>query len=210
MACQHDAENRLEGGYQPAKVGEIAYLLERIRAGDREAAARFVLRNEHKIRRRIRWKLGPRARRLMDSNDIVSSLARRLDSYVRDQKLHAPTEAALWRYIMDIALSTTVNKDKSVARSLRLERRDSPWGRATLERSRSEQNESEVRSQENVASALSELIDPTDKQILTLWLMDADYAAISQDVGLSLPAVRKRWQRIRERLRTAYEEDRIW
>jgi len=209
MDFQDCAGRHCDEAYGPTNATEMSQLLARIQVGDREAAARFVMRNERKIRHRIRWKLGPSMRRMVDSTDIVSSLARRLDSYVRDGKLRVPTEASLWRFIMDLALSTTLNKAKAAHRLRRIESRDSPWASAVLQRARQTQDDAEDPFSESVSSALGSLPDPIDKQILTLWLMDADYPAIAQDVGMTQPAVRKRWQRIKERLRRAFEEDTL-
>src|SRR5262245_43990251 len=76
-------------------AGAVPELLARMRAGDRQAAAVFITRYESKIRRRVRGKLSLSMRRIFDSQDIVSTLGRRLDLYVRSGKLEAQSEQQL-------------------------------------------------------------------------------------------------------------------
>ena len=78
-------------------------LVRRMRSGDRDAAAEFISRYDSRIRRRIRGKLGPAMRRLFDSQDIVSTLGRRLDLYVRSGRLEAVSGDQLWSLIMKMA-----------------------------------------------------------------------------------------------------------
>ena len=69
-------------GEDPIPQENVESLLRRMRNGDREAAAQFITRYEDRIRRRIRGKLNPSVRRLFDSQDIFSTIGRRLDQYV--------------------------------------------------------------------------------------------------------------------------------
>ena len=55
-------------------------LISRIHGGDREAVAQYVMTLEPLIRRRISGKLGPRMRRVFDSQDIFSTVLRRVEA----------------------------------------------------------------------------------------------------------------------------------
>ena len=88
----------------------VEALLEQMRDGDREAAALFVSRYGPRIRRRIRGKLGPGMRRIFDSQDILSSVGRRLDAFIHGRKLTANNEQELWGLVHRIASRVLVDK----------------------------------------------------------------------------------------------------
>src|ERR1051325_8138362 len=69
--------------------GRMVSLLERMKRGDRVAAAEFIADNASRIRRRFRGKLGPDVRRLFDSQDLVSTVSRRLDTIIMRHSLAA-------------------------------------------------------------------------------------------------------------------------
>src|SRR5437870_646655 len=53
--------------------------LEMVRRGDRASIARFVLSNGPLIRMRLRDRLGGKVRRVFDSDDLIATVARRMD-----------------------------------------------------------------------------------------------------------------------------------
>ena len=57
--------------------------LDRMRRGDRVAAAVFITRYSSRIHRRISGKLSPGMRRVFDTQEIFSTFGRRLDQLVR-------------------------------------------------------------------------------------------------------------------------------
>jgi hypothetical protein len=75
-----------------AAAPDFDALLARMRAGDRDAAAAFVTRYGTRIRRRLRGKMSPSIRRLFDSQELMSTVARRLDAFVRSGRLAAVSE----------------------------------------------------------------------------------------------------------------------
>ncbi|HRP63473.1 MAG TPA: hypothetical protein PK400_09290, partial [Phycisphaerales bacterium] len=62
-------------------------------------------------------------------------------------------------------------------------------------------------AQSEVDLALRSLPDQKDRRILSLWLGGQGHDAIAGDVGLSTVAVRKRWQMIKQRLRSFFEAE---
>ena len=63
---------------------DLDSLVSRMAAGDREAVGTFLSLYGPMIRRRVRGKLRMSVRRLFDSQDILSTVGRRLDTIVRE------------------------------------------------------------------------------------------------------------------------------
>lgn len=173
-------------------------LLSRMRTGDRLAAAEFINRFGPRIRRRIKGKLGVSMRRLFDSAEIMSTLGRRLDEFVRSGQIRASSEAELWGLVFRIADNALVEKAR-VFQSVELrEGEDSPIAHAVLDRLRkAELNGERIE----IDQALRALATDLDREILSLWLMGKHAGQIAECVGLSPEVVRKRWQKILKRLR---------
>lgn len=176
-------------------------LVARMRAGDREAAAEFVTRYGPRIRRRIRGKLSPSMRRLFDSQDILSTVGRRLDMYVRSGRLEASGEAQLWALVMKMALNAVVDKARVYKRLQSVEGEDAPFAHDLLLRLQRVESIDEREPELELEHAFSMLSDEVDRQVLTLWLMGMEHSRIAELLELSSDVVRKRWQRIRETLR---------
>ncbi len=185
----------------PGPPDDAAELLERIKAGDRDAAAAFAMRYGPLIRRRIGHRLGPRMRRLFDSQDILSTVLRRFDLYVRSGRLMASTEAQLWTLIIRIAEAAVVDKVRLLERLKAAEEADQPWVRAMLEQTAHGADDDVGITLELAMNALD---DETDRKILWLWLAGVDHRLTSELLELKHDAVRKRWQRIREELRRVF------
>lgn len=193
-----------DGGGLPEGVEQ---LLERMRSGDRTAAAEFVMRYGDRLRRRVRAKLSRPMQRLFDSQDILSTVARRLDGFVKDGRMRAESEPQLWSLLHTISDNALIDKARVFKRLQNVEDEDGPLAREWMRRlSTADEAEPDGATLE-LESAISFLRDPVDKQILCLWLQDFPHTAIAQDVGLAATAVRKRWQSIREKLRRRFQAD---
>lgn len=181
-----------------------AAVVNRIREGDREAAARFITENEGIIRRRFRHRLGRAARRLVDSQDLVSTIARRLDQMVRAGAARVETQGHLWSLIFRIGERAAADKGRIMARLERVEGPDSElayeWRCRFARAERRERGGMEIE----LDAMLRTLADPMDREILTMWLMGQSFVAIAQEMGLAPEMVRKRWERIRSTLRTGF------
>ena len=180
-------------------------LLMRMRSGDREAAAEFISRFGPRIRRRIRGQLGPAMRRLFDSQDILSTLGRRLDAWVGANRLEAVSAQELWALVFRIADNAMIEKARVFKGLQSREGEDSPFARGILRRLESRENEQPDGAVIEIDRALSSLDDATDRDILALWLMGNQHKHIAESVGLPAPTVRKRWEKIRGRLRVLYD-----
>lgn len=188
---------------RPASIPDVGDLLLCMREGDRHAAATFIDRYGDRIRRRVRGKLSPRMRRLFDSQEILSTVARRLDLYVRDNRLAAANLEQLWALIFRITENSVADKVRVLRRLDRVESPDSDFAAAFAGRLR-RADEDEIDPDMPIHHAFEILTDQTDRTILALWLNDLPHTDIGECVGLTANAVRQRWHTIRGRLHRAF------
>lgn len=190
----------------PPAPPPIEDLVVRMRSGDREAVGLFVEAYGPFVRRRVRGKLGPSMRRLFDSQEILSTLSRRLDRYVRSGRLQASTEPQLWALVFKMVDAALIDKVRIIRRLRHAEGEDSEFARTWLSRidraARSTSPDGDGVELE-IDAALRLLPNAVDRQILSLWLMGNSHRVIGGYLGISADATRQRWQAIRERLRTA-------
>jgi hypothetical protein len=184
-------------------------LVLRMRAGDRNASAEFITGYGPLIRRRVRGKLGPTMRRLFDSQEILSTVSRRLDRYVRSGRVRAATETQLWTLVFKRVDAALVDKTRIARRLRSVEGDDSEFARALLNRIERASQRGPDEIDGLVDGALRSLSSVTDRQILSLWLMGNSPRVIADCVSISYDALRQRWQAIRDRLRSLMEEEQL-
>ncbi len=189
----HDAENASAVSADP--------LVEQICLGDRKAAAAFVTQYERMLRRRIRAQLGASMRRLFDSDDVFSTVCRRLDACVASESVRARSLPELLTLLTTIARNSIIDKGRILRRFEIVEREDSDFAHAF--RSHAERHwASDADPNIDVDRCLSALANPRDREILLFWLAGRSHGAIAQELGLSAELVRKRWQLIKEQIRS--------
>jgi DNA-directed RNA polymerase specialized sigma24 family protein len=195
------AEEQGSGAEVAGDVGEVGGLIARMRAGDRDAAAELVREYGDLIRRRIRGKLNSSMRRLFDSQDILSSVSRRLDRYVRSGRVDAVDQAQLWSLVFKIAEVTVVDRARAFERLNAVEGEDSPVAHELLRRmeraERAEPNGSEIV----LEKAYLSLASPDDREMLTLWLADTPMFRIAETLRITPAAARQRWRAVRSHLK---------
>lgn len=183
---------------------DVDELLIRMRGGDREAAAIFITRFDARIRRRIRGKLNPAMRRLFDSQDILSTVGRRLDLYVRSGNLEASNESQLWALVFRMALNAVIDKSRMYRRLQEAEGPDGHFAQELLRRFRQAERKSSAEVAIELETVLGTFADNIDRDILTHWLNGYRLNEIASTIGMAPTGVRKRWQKIRERLHDRY------
>lgn len=176
-------------------------LLLRMSAGDRDAAAEFLMRYGSRIRRRIRGKLGPAIRRLFDSLEILSTLGRRLDLYVMSGRVQVTNEAQLWTLLFKMADNALVDKARVFRRLQHVEGEDGEFAQQLGVRLRQAESERDSGAEIEIDTCLRALSDPVDRRVLSLWLSGEPHTSIAQFVELAPTAVRKRWESIKINLR---------
>ncbi len=184
----------------PRERTTVTALLQQMRDGDRTAAAEFVTRFGARIRRRIRQKLSPAMRRIFDSQDILSTLGRRLDMFVRSRSVGATSEAQLWALVYRIAENAVIDKARVFRRLEEVETEDGPFARDLLQRLHTAEQRVTDGAEIEIGAAMALVKDPIDRQILHLWLLGTPHSVIAEYVDLAPTAVRKRWQEIKYRL----------
>ena len=185
--------------------GDAETLVQRMRDGDRNAAAEFYNRYASRIRRRIRGKLAPTMRRLFDSQEILSTVGRRLDLYVRNGQLEAANESQLWALLFKMADHALIDKARLFRRLEAMEGADGELARTSLRRLRNAERPGGSGAEIEIDTALRSMSDPIDRQILSMWLAGVSQSLIADLLNIAPTAVRKRWQKIRERLRKRFD-----
>jgi DNA-directed RNA polymerase specialized sigma24 family protein len=175
----------------------IEALLWRMRSGDREAAAEFLMRYGSRVRRRIRGKLAPTLRRVFDSMDILSTLGRRLDLYVMSGRVQASNEAQLWSLLFKMADHALVDKARMIRTSQEIERENSVMA--------SKHATDDKDAKFGIDHCLGLLSDPVDRTVLSLWLVGDSHVEIGRQLKLGADAVRKRFKRIQALLKERYQ-----
>lgn len=179
----------------------VTVLLDRIRAGSRAAAAELIHTYEPMIRRRIRGQLSGRMRRLFDSEDIFSTVCRRLDHFVERRSVSATSMGELIKLLQTITERSIVDKARIVTKQRILERniteRQGPEWRF---------DRTSPRDSARDWVEYSRLLETElDRQILFHWLRGLTHNVIAEQLGISHDLARKRWQLIRSRLRACIE-----
>jgi len=167
-------------------------ITERMRHGDRAAVAEFLARHGPAIRARVRHTLSRRLRRVFDSEDILSTVSRRLDALVADRRLEASEAAQVWALIYAIARHATWEKVRGERRQ------DAAVDGAALSfegRRATQADRSEVAESIDGLHAL--VTDPTDRELLRLRGHGCSHEQAATALDLEPAAVRMRWSRLR-------------
>lgn len=191
----------------PRAVSPVEDLLMGMRSGDRLAAAEFIDRFGERIRRRIRGKLAPEMRRIFDSQEVLSTVGRRLDQFVGSGQMMAASEAQLWSLVFRMTENALVDKARIFRRLQHTEAEDSPFAQSFLGRLNKAESQSTVGGEMVIDRALRALADPIDRQILALWLGDTPHNVTADCLGMSSSSVRQRWTRIKSKLQGMLEPE---
>lgn len=180
-------------------------VLWRLQAGDRAAAAEFIQRYGPLIRRRVRGKLSPSARRVFDSQEILATVARRFDAFVAGHRLTTGDEAGVMALVLRMAETAVIDKSRVLQRSRRLEAEDGPFVYALRQR----MENADARNADGATQELARLFElvptPAERELLTLRLHGLSHGSIAWMLGISTDTARQRWQALRDYLRSQWE-----
>lgn len=185
---------------------DLDTLLLHIRSGGREAAAEFLRRYEPLIRRRYRHRLGSAMRRLVDSQELMSTISRRFDMFVRSGSVTAASEAELWGLVFKIGNNALADKARIMKRLANVEGPESEVASLCRRRLSEAEHKGADGVEDELHRILSSLTDPMDRELLAQWLGGVELTQMARELGVSPEVVRKRWQRVRQRLREVLEE----
>ncbi len=184
---------------------DLGALVTRMRDGDREAAAAFMTIYGDRVRRRVSGKLSPAMRRLFDSQEILSTVTRRLDRCVSTGGLNAAAPEQLWALVFQIAENSVVDKGRIYRKLQNTESRDQPFADRLRQRLDAAEAAHGVDATElELDAVLRSLPTPLDREILTGWLRGLSYETMSQELGLRVDTLRRRFKRIKKSLRDEF------
>lgn len=199
-------ETAQSGAQSNPALPAAAALVRSVAGGDRAAAAAFVLAYGPFLRRRLRGQLSRRLRVMVASDDMLSTVMRRLDRYMSGHSIRASSEAELLALITRISDAAVADKARTLRKLSRAESADLLTARERLLLRGSEEGPSPAETDSLLAGAFESLDSETERQILWLWLSGRSHAQIAEEVSMSHTAVRKRWERMRAKIGAAIKE----
>jgi RNA polymerase sigma-70 factor (ECF subfamily) len=194
---------------------ETMLLLQRARAGDREALGALFARHQERLRRMVRLRLDPRLQARLDASDVLQEafleIAARLEEYLREPKL----PLFLWlRLLVGQRLAKLHRhhlgtQKRTAAREISLEgggpSANSGALAAQLLGVQTSPTQAAVRAErlrrlEDVLNGL----DPLDREVLALrHFEELNRAETAQVLGITEAAAAKRYLRALKRLKEA-------
>jgi DNA-directed RNA polymerase specialized sigma24 family protein len=164
----------------------------------RRAIADFVLEHQTTIRAIARKKLTQAARGVFDSEEVLSSVLRRLDAMAQRGGLLPRSHGELWALVTTITHNTAVSKTRLIEFMRSRLTEDGPYAYELVRRLNACADDDEATLL--VYRMMSCLPDATDRQILSLKHRGATHAAAASLLGTTEDAMRHRWMRIRREL----------
>lgn len=146
------------------------------------------------ILRRLRGRLNEDMRRILETDDILSTISFRLDTAVRAGRLRATTPGELLSFVAGLSERTIFEKSRSLRRMRRLERHASS---SAAKAAGAPAHGDAVHLVELAIQALSTDVDRT---IARLRLNGVSHRVIADNLGLSVESARQRWRSVRLRL----------
>ena len=173
----------------------------------RKKIAIFVWENRMRIRRRVRGKLGAVMRKSIDSEDILSTVMRRLDRAAVSGKVRARSEQELWCLIMAIANIAIADNVRRMQREARA--RENIGSAQTCDAGDGS-HQFEYQAARERAKTLIIAAGPClkllDGNILTMRSRGMSHTSIAGALGADVRIVRVRWQVIKRYLRGMRKE----
>lgn len=201
----YESSKNLENVVHLTTDPDLQPLLERMVSGDREALGTFVLRYGALIKRRARSRLRNRTRRLFDSQDILSTVGRRLDTIVRERRVTARTGDQFWSLVNKVMNTSLIEKARVVEALREKEGAESSFASEML--SELERLERSPRS-EGFEFAFDDMLalleSDEDRTIVSLWASGVTYREIAEHLGCQETRVRQRFYRACAKLRDSF------
>lgn len=189
------------GGEGTVVPSRAAALVSRMKAGDREAVGDFVREYGDLVRRRVRGKLGTAVRRLFDSEDLLSTISRRLDRVVAQGQLGASSVDQFMALVHRITEHAVIDKVRISQRCKRAEEPDSPVAQLLSERLTAESTDFEIELERVFALAGDDL----NQRILYFWINEVPSSEVGRLLNVPEGTVRWRWSNIRDALKRGLE-----
>jgi DNA-directed RNA polymerase specialized sigma24 family protein len=164
---------------------------------NREAVARYLLAHKDRIRAVARRKLTSKTRAVFDSEEVLSSVLRRVDGLVLEGKLCPRSEAELWGFVDAITRNNAVSRTRLIERARVMLTDEEPYAYELLKRLNAYTTDDEATL---LIYRMMSCLQNEDRHILSLHLRGASHKAIADLLKTSEAACRQRWMRIRHEL----------
>jgi DNA-directed RNA polymerase specialized sigma24 family protein len=171
---------------------------------DREAIAKFLIDHKDRIRSVARRKLSASARTVFDSEDVFSSVLRRVDTMVEAGTLRPRSVAELWALIDAITRHNALNRTRLIERARAMLSEEGSYAQSLLDRLSRYSTDDEATFL--LYRMMAGLSNETDRQVLSLHLRGATHRAIATLLSISEDASRQRWRTIRNVLQEKFSE----
>ncbi len=175
--------------------------LQRIRAGDEDAARELVRRYEPLVRREVRMRMHDRRlNRAFDSVDVTQSVfARFFDQVADDFELDSPEQ--LMRLLFAMARNRTISRVRSEHRMVRDLRRLTSEAAAMDEVTAIQPSPSECVSQDEELELLQKALTDEERRIVELRNQGCEWEEVAARLGGTGQARRMQLTRVVDRLR---------
>lgn len=166
-------------------------------------AARLIERDRSQLEAQIHAMLMPQARRLVDTEEIISTALRRVDEAILEERIDVQNERQFFGYVNGVLRVTMLEKARRGGTLTSRERI------AARLRDQLTDGSGEVISllPEDLIEVGNRIPDSIDREIVLLRGRNLSFKQIAEQTGLSPEAARKRWQTVRERLKQTYLQE---
>ena len=152
---------------------------------------------------RIHRLLGDDARRVTDTDDILSTALRRIDSVIESGNLEAQNERQFYAFVHGVIERTILEKGRK-SRSLTAREKIAQDIRNKLPTPAVEQRVVTADELNRIGQLIT---DPIDREIILLKGRGSSFVEIAESMQMTSDAVRKRWSRIRASVREQIKGD---
>ena len=146
--------------------------------------------------------LGDEARKVTDTEEILSTALRRIDHAIVKGNMDAVSDAQFYAFMHSVIERSILEKARA---SRRLNKRELIAARLQTHKS-----SQEVRDQDAVLEQLAligkHVTDQCDREVVMLRGRGMGFGEIAQQLGMTPEAARKRWSRARNAVRALLQE----
>lgn len=167
-------------------------------------AADMVQQQRDSILRRIRLLLGDDARKITDTEDILSTAMRRIDRAIERGRLRAMSDVQFYAFVHAVIRKSILEKSRN-SRRIKAREQEKIMIQSSQESGADRTRNFDADVVEHVGRFIT---DPVDREIVLLRGRDHSFIEIAEVVGMSPQAVRKRWSRMRATVREMIAEGR--
>lgn len=171
--------------------------------GRRILAARLIERDRSQLEAQIHAMLMPQARRLVDTEEIISTTLRRVDEAILDERIDLQNEKQFFGFVNGV-LRVTMQEKARRGGSLTSRERIAARIREQLD---GESGSGLPLLTEDLIEIGDQIPDAIDREIVLMRGRNFSFKQIAAQTGLTSEAARKRWQGIRSRLKKVYLQE---